>query len=207
MKQVVVDYVSKTISVYNAIADSYTKQAAHRGPVKQRKEFCSLLSKGGRIIDVGCGSGRDSEYFVQQGFTVTGVDLSEQLLTIAKKTVPKATFIKEDIRHLSLPINYFDGVWACASLLHIRHEEVVSTLVSWNTLLKTNGILYIAVKYGDGEVERIDKSVPGIPRLFSLFTKERITDVCQKAGFTVFSTYEYLGSHDVRWVDCWAKKI
>lgn len=207
------DYVSQTIDVYNSIALAYAKQAVKHGPGIQRRHFCSLVKKGGKILDVGCGSGRDCAYFVKKGFETIGVDLSEKLLEIARSNVPKATFLKQDIRNLSFPTNYFDGIWACASLLHIKHDEILATLRSWFTLLKSGGVLFIHVKKGEGEVEREEPSIPHIKRLFSLFSKEQLRGYCEKAGFTVISCDEIMSTsyhpknETLTRVDCWAKKI
>ncbi len=211
MKQQV-DYVSQTIDVYDVIADSYAKQALKHGPGVQRRHFCSLVKKGGKILDVGCGSGRDCAYFVTKGFKTVGVDLSDNLLEIAKKAVPRATFIKQDIRALTVVPNSFDGIWSCTSLLHVKHEEIPATLHVWFSILKPGGILFIHVKKGEGEVERVDPSVPGIKRLFSLFLKEQVEMYCKQAGFTVLSCYEVEGKDyetgkSPTKISCFAKKI
>ena len=201
------DYITQTIAVYDKIAPSYAKEVASHAPRIQRRHFCSLIKRGGKILDVGCGAGRDCAYFIKKGYETTGVDLSDKLLEIARETVPEATFLKQDIRALSFLPNSFDGIWACASLLHIKHYEILATLRSWFTLLKSGGILFIHVKKGEGEVEREDPSIPGVKRSFSLFSKKQIGIYCNDAGFTVFSTHEYIGSYDLCWIDCWAKKI
>ena len=212
------DYVSQTIDVYNAIASSYAKQALQHGPGIQRRHFCSLIPKRGKILDVGCGSGRDCAYFVKKGFETVGVDLSDKLLEIAQKEVAKATFLKQDIRNLSFPPNFFDGIWSCASLLHIKHKDIPETLRSWFSVPKPSGILFIHVKkvhvkQGEEEVEREDLSVPGVKRLFSLFSKEQLRMYCEQAGFIVITCDEILSTsfdkndeRSIR-VDCWAKKI
>lgn len=207
------DYVSQTIDVYNSIASSYAKQALKHGPGIQRRHFSSLIPKGGRILDVGCGSGRDCAYFVKKGFETTGVDLSDKLLEIARTSAPGATFLKQDIRNLSFPQNSFDGIWSCGSLLHIKHAEIPSTLRLWFSILKPKGLLFIHVKKGQGEVEREDPSTPGVKRLFSLFSKKQLRGYCEETGFTVISCDEIMSSsfpingEGSIHVDCWAKKI
>ncbi|EKD66991.1 MAG: methyltransferase type 11 [uncultured bacterium] len=208
------DYVSQTIDVYNTIADSFAKQALNYCPKAQLEYFCSLVKKGGRVLDIGCGSGRDCASFVQKGFETVGVDLSEKLLGIAKATVPVATFLKQDIRKLSFSENYFDGLWSCASLLHIAHADIPQTLRSWFTVCKHNGALLIYVKKGIGEEEREEPSVIGVKRFYSLFTKELLMQYCQKAGFIILECFDvqkdsnlYNGKESLPWICCIAKKI
>ena len=106
------------------------------------------------VIDVGCGSGRDSEYFASLGFTVTAVDGSDKLLGLAKNNC------EHDIDWLQLSfhdiakqnwINHFSGIWACASLLHVPFNELESVFNTLVTALKTDGVIYLSFKYGDRE--------------------------------------------------------
>lgn len=208
------DYLDDTIALYNSIADEYAKQATDHGPVMQRKLFASLLVKGGTILDLGCGSGRDSAYFVTQGFQVTGVDLSEKLLAIAKKNVRNALLVKEDIRHLSFAPNSFDGIWSCASIVHINHSEQQELFRSMYTILKPGGLLYIHAKKGEGEQYIEEPSMPGKKRFYAFFTASLLEHYCKKAGFSdveiidVGVTKAYAnGKHSKEWIDCFAKKL
>lgn len=78
------DHVTKTIGVYNAMADEYAKKLNDYAPRPEQEKFVSLLPKNATILDAGCGPGRDCEYFVKKGLKVVGVDLSDKLLDIAK---------------------------------------------------------------------------------------------------------------------------
>jgi ubiquinone/menaquinone biosynthesis C-methylase UbiE len=72
------------------------------------------------------------------------------MLTLAKKTAPKAQFLKQDLRHLDFPADYINGIWACASLLHIKRSEVPVILAKFYEILKPGGILFVHVKKGEG---------------------------------------------------------
>lgn len=117
-------------------------------PVYQR--FIPLLNDGASILDAGCGSGRDTLYFHKAGFAVTAFDLSEQLVELARQ-------------HTSLPIQQcaftcfesttqYDGIWACASLLHVSLSELPETLEHLSSYLKPKAVFYCSFKYGDKEV-------------------------------------------------------
>jgi len=185
------DYITSTIAVYDKVAKEYTKKAEARGPKIERSHFMKIIPEHGTVLDVGCGSGRDAKVFCDHGFLVTGVDLSGKLLEIAKQNAPKATFIKDDIRSLQFPPQSFDGIWAQASLLHVKHEEIQTVLKSFFIMLKPNGTLYIAVKAGSGERFAVMKSTPGEKRFFSFYSKASLKDALVSAGFRVTKLYAY----------------
>lgn len=130
------------------------------------KPFLRQLAFHARILDAGCGSGRDAAAFVSLGHQVTAIDASPAMVEIARRhgidarviTFQRMTFNKE-----------FDGIWACASVLHVPHAEVPETLRRFARALKTNGVLYVSLKEGQGE--RIAKD----GRFFSYFTMEEFS--------------------------------
>jgi len=203
------DYVKKNIAIYDLLADSYAKHVETQSPTIQRQQFISYIPKHGSILDIGCGSGRDSAYFYKQGFQATGVDLSKNLLDIAKKKVPQVVFIQKDIREISFLRDSFNGIWACASLLHIKHKEIPGVLKRFADILKKDGILFIHVKKGIGEEERIEPSIPDKKRFFSFFQKEQLMKLVTDAGFEVIDCFEPPKKKEstTQWISCFAKKI
>lgn len=202
------DYAEEIVAVYDAIADDYAKQADTHGPVGERLRFSVMLPKKAKVLDLGCGSGRDCLFFQKQGFNTVGVDLSEELLKIAKKNAPGISFIKQDIRKIDFPKESFDGIWACASLLHIKHKEIPHVLEKLLGILKTHGIICIHVKKGTGEEERIEPSVPGRKRFFSLFQKDQLARLITKAGFRVIDCFEPPKKSAAKtvWIHCFAER-
>ncbi len=208
------DYLDETIDLYNSLADSYAKQVQDRGPFMQRKKFVSMLPPGAKILDVGCGSGRDCKFFSQEGFKVTGIDRSEKLLEIARIAAPRAKFYSADIRHLSFEKNMFDGIWSCASIVHISHNEMQQVFNSFYSILKPQGVLYIHAKKGEGEGYLEEPSIPGKQRFYSLFTTSLLKKYCETAGFSEIEvidigfTEAYAnGKYSKEWVDCFATKV
>jgi ubiquinone/menaquinone biosynthesis C-methylase UbiE len=185
------DYITSTIDIYDKTADEYAKQAENHGPKIERSQFMQRIPEHGTILDVGCGSGRDAKVFCDHGFTVTGVDLSGKLLEIAKTIAPTATFLKEDIRALQFPPNSFDGIWACASLVHIKHEELRDVLKTLFTILKPNGIIGVVVKAGSGERFESSRSVPNEKRFFSFYSKPFLKDIFKTIGFRITDMHTY----------------
>jgi ubiquinone/menaquinone biosynthesis C-methylase UbiE len=171
-----------------------------------------MLPKGGMILDLGCGSGRDSAYFVASGFPVIGIDLSEELLKLAKKNVPQATFFIQDFRKLTFPVDSFDGVWACASLLHLKHQDIPAVFLRIYRVLKPHGIFFLFLKEGVGEEEKNVSSVPYKKRFFSFYKSDELRRYLEKAGFSVLDIYTVQDSKSVPheppeiWISCFARK-
>jgi SAM-dependent methyltransferase len=113
------------------------------------RHFLPLIPKGGHLLDAGCGSARDARAFAEKGFQVTAFDASAALVRLAQahlgNTVYQLRF--QDIAWR----NRFDGVWACASLLHVPLAELPDVLRRLCLALKPGGILYASFKYGSGE--------------------------------------------------------
>jgi ubiquinone/menaquinone biosynthesis C-methylase UbiE len=145
---------------------------------------------------------------------VTGIDISEKLLELARIAVPGAKFYSADIRHLSFEKNMFDGIWACASIHHIKHKELPKVFSELFAILKPGGVLYIHVKKGEGEMYIEEPSIPGKKRFYSLFSKELLKKYCEDAGFTVLDVFDIVskqpytnGQIERMNIACFAKKI
>lgn len=124
----------------------------------------NLPCNEGKILDLGCGSGRDSKYFLDSGFELVAMDISEELGKRASEYIGQKVII-QDMRNLHYQ-NEFIGVWACASLLHLDEDEIIETLRKIFKSLKRDGIVYISFKYGDKNYEKDG-------RKFTCFTYEK----------------------------------
>lgn len=185
------DHVANTIQVYNTIAREYTKKNANFAPVKELEHFVSSLPDGGTILDAGCGPGRDCKYFTTRGFSVTGVDLSDELLKIAHEEAPSATLLKQDLRDLHFPEESFDGIWSCTSLLHLERSDVPKVLASLYKFLKPNGLLFVSVKEGSGTADVSEERSSNMPRHYTYFSIPELKNLLEQAGFTVESVYSW----------------
>lgn len=141
-----------TIEYYNTNADVFYESTVGADMSEQYAMFEKRLYAGARILDCGCGSGRDSKYFVDNGYEVVAIDGSSELC----KKASELTGL--DVKNvLFRDINYvdeFDGIWACASLLHVPIEELKDVLKKLTGALKDCGILYVSFKLGDFNGER-----------------------------------------------------
>ena len=116
-------------------------------------QFLPLLPERANIIDAGCGSGRDSKHFLALGYKVIAFDASSKLAKLATEftqhNVSCSTFLEFNTKH-----NSQDGIWACASLLHIPSNELTTTFSHLAKFLKPKGVFYCSFKYGNNETER-----------------------------------------------------
>ena len=114
------------------------------------------LSNQQKILDVGCGSGRDSVFFANQGFEVVAIDGSQNVIDLAKQTDTRIDWQCLRFHEIAKKSwqNQFTGIWACASLLHVPFEELSKILNDLLSCLRPTGILYASFKYGDNEREK-----------------------------------------------------
>lgn len=117
--------------------------------------FLKYLPPNANILDVGCGSGRDSKAFVDMGYKVSAIDASSEMCALASKYTG-INVICMDCRSIHETQKY-DAVWACASLLHIDSENLLQVLARLREALRTGGIIYMSFKYGDFEGERDER--------------------------------------------------
>ena len=143
---------SKTIRFYNENATQFVGTTANADMSEARERFLSHIPEGGRILDWGCGSGRDTLAFLQKGYQVDAVDASYEMCKLASE----ATGIEVQCEYFENlePGHRYDGIWACASLLHVELEALPETLETARHALKAGGVFYLSFKYGDFQGER-----------------------------------------------------
>jgi len=183
------DFEKTTIDSYDKTVDEYTKSVDDLHPNAESKKFMSHLDKQSLILDLGCRPGRDAKIFTNKGYKVIGVDLSEKMIEKAKSRVKNADFQVMDIRSLKFDDDHFDGVWASASFVHIPKKDILTGLQEVYRVLKKEGIFYISVKQGEGEVLIPDERYDGVEKFWSFFEKEEIENELKKAGFTIEESY------------------
>lgn len=137
---------------YEINAKRYAEETFSVDMSEQYKKFLPLLREQARILDLGSGSGRDACYFQKKGYQVTALEPSKNLCREIRK-VFSGKIVCSDIQSYQ-PEQRFDGIWACASLLHLQEKEVLSFFEKINLYLNDNGIIYLSGKNGlpTGEV-------------------------------------------------------
>lgn len=198
-------------ATYNRIAEDWFKDH-HEDTwwIEGTDKFVSLLKPGSLVLDVGCGTGVKSQYLLDKGLKVIGIDFSEKMIEIAKREVPGATFHVADIKDLSGLQETFDGVLAQATLLHIPKAEAGDVVKGLRDKLNNGGYLYIAVKEKreNGKEEEILKEDDygyEYERFFSYFTLPEIKKYISDAGMEVCYENVSLSGH-TNWIQVICRK-
>lgn len=183
------DKSRRAVSVYDKIAEPYAKEFSE--PSEYLDEFLNLLPAGAGILDAGCGPGVDSAYMKSKWFHVTGVDLSEKMIKLARNKFPDVEFKIADIRNLNFPPNFFEGIVASCSLIHIPKKDIVPTLNQFYKLLEKGGIIYIALQEGKSEEIFINEPFKPDEKLFlDIFSLDEIKNLLTKTGFSIIKVHE-----------------
>ena len=131
---------------YEINAKQYAEKTFSADMSEQYQRFLPLLKEGAAILDIGSGSGRDACYFQKMGYQVTALEPSTHLCEEIQK-VFSGTIIHSDIQHYQ-PEQQFDGIWACASFLHLQEKEILDFFGKINCFLHDHGIIYLSGKNG-----------------------------------------------------------
>ena len=139
----------QTLDFYDQNAEEFVAGTLIADMVEARSRFTTYLPANACILDFGCGSGRDTKAFLDAGYQVDAIDGSEEMCAKASEytgvQVRKMLFHELDVK------NQYDGIWACASILHLPRGELAEVLKRIEAALKTNGVLYASFKYGEYE--------------------------------------------------------
>ncbi|MBQ8814597.1 MAG: methyltransferase domain-containing protein [Lachnospiraceae bacterium] len=166
--------MNETIKYYNQHAAEFYAGTVSADMSYCQDKFLAYLPAQGCILDAGCGSGRDSKYFMERGYEVEAFDASVELCKLATKTIGKEV---RCMRFEELNVDSeFDGIWASASLLHVSKADLPDVLQKMRRALISDGVLYASFKYGSAE--RVKDS-----RFFNDYTEDEVQEVFEKAGF------------------------
>ena len=156
-----------TIDYYNKNAKNFIENTQNVDMHLAQDKFLQLLDSQSSILDFGCGSGRDTKYFLEKGYHVTATDGSAELCKLASAFT--GIEVKEMLFQELDDINKYDGIWACSSILHLPKKELFPVLRKMCIALKSAGVIYSSFKYGDFEGERNG-------RYFTDFTEDTFRD-------------------------------
>lgn len=181
------DFKNRTLDYYNENADAFVVGTVGVDFRQTQDRFLHRLASGDYILDFGCGSGRDTKYFLNKGYKVDATDGSDELCRMASEytgiQVKQMLFQELDAHEK------YNGIWACSSILHLPKEELKTVLKKICTALKENGVVYTSFKYSEFEGERNG-------RYFTDFTIDTFTDFMQ--GIDNLKIEDYWITSDVR---------
>ena len=177
---------NKTIDYYNQNAETFVHGTVSVDFKEVQEKFLRLLA-GKRVLDFGCGSGRDTKYFIERGLDVVAIDGSEELCKSA------SAYTGIQVKHMLFQnldeVDCYDGIWACSSILHLPKDELKIVIKKMSRALKATGIIYTSFKYGNFEGERNG-------RFFTDFTLEMFKEFIKDVKDIVIEEYWITG--DVR---------
>lgn len=190
----------KTLQYYIDNAEEYAQKTAEVDMSNVLDVFVRKIPAKGRILDLGCGSGRDSKTFIGMGYTVTALDGSTELCRIASDYTGLSVrcLMFQDLDY----DNAFEGIWACSSLHHLSRDQLNETLPKVIRALKPGGILYTCFKYGESDY--IDEK----ERHFTCATEQSVYNLVEVVRddidineMNVWITGDNLNGRDLRWVN------
>ncbi len=195
--------MTKSITYYNQNAEKYYKSTLNIDMSKIYHSFLQHLSPSALILDAGCGSGRDSLYFLSQGYRVVAFDGSSEMARRSSELtglqVEHCTFEEFHSRE------QFDAIWACATLLHVEKDKLAGTIKHLTGYLKEGGIFYMSYKYGDRDYEKDG-------RIVSCFKEDDLAGLIDDLGklkvIELFQTVDARKDRpDEYWLNCLLKRV
>lgn len=176
-----------TLQYYNQHAKAYVDSTRDVEFSQTQERFLQYLEPGARILDFGCGSGRDTKYFRNRGFQVEAVDGSAEFVRIASEYtgINVRRMLFQDLDE----VECYDGIWACSSILHLPCAELEVVLGKMARALRRRGIVYTSFKYGTEEGERSG-------RYFTNMTEEKMAGLLER--ISVYDVEEMWVTFDVR---------
>lgn len=194
---------NETINYYNQNAKSFVDGTIAVDFEETQLRFTAKLKEGDFILDFGCGSGRDTKYFLSKGFVVDATDGSEELCKKASEVT--GIEVKQMLFQELDAVEKYDGIWACSSILHLSKAELETVLRRMLIATKDNGVIYTSFKYSNFEGMRNG-------RYFTDFTLEAFQEFIKKIPEIVIEEHWMTG--DVRsgrgeekWLNLLLRKI
>ena len=166
-----IEKMNRTIQYYNTHAEEYFEKTSRVDMTEAYSRFLKYVPVGSRIMDLGCGSGRDVARFRDHGYDAYGLDASEEMVRLAQKKLG----IPVEVGNIEtwMADEPFNGIWCCASLLHLSDEQLMQFFTHLNNNLADQGAVFISVKQG------IETGGDELDRYQVNFTEDKISDLCR----------------------------
>jgi len=176
------EYLTTTIQAYDQLAPEYANKWFD-DPVMEAtiRKFAKASGSGARVLDVGCGPGRDVKFMSELGMEAVGADLSEGMIEEARHRFPAGIFRWMDMRNLRFPPRAFSGVWSCASIHHLTKDQAAAALAEFSRVLVEDGLLAVSIEVGEHERERYDR----IGRFERLYKAPEFRSLLVRTGFEI----------------------
>ncbi len=201
--------------LFDRIAEEFS--GTRSAPWSELRELFQKTPKGATVLDAGCGNGRIVPLLREKKCTISGVDISKNLLDIARRKYPGVEFRDGDLRHIPFPKNMYDEVWCIASFHHLpTQRDRIMALLEMRRVLKRKGEIVMTVwdlwhakKYSSERRNALIRSIflpfwakrdlliswgkEKIPRYYHAFSREELLKLARKTGFSVVE-YKRMGN-------------
>lgn len=175
------------LEYYNKNAKLYFEQTVEADFAENYEKFLSKIPDGAYILDFGCGSGRDSKYFLKNGYKVKAIDGSIEMCKLASE------YIGQEVQCMKFDElddeETFDAIWACSSILHVEKEVLPEILRKMIRALKLNGVIFTSFKKGEGYEIKEGK-------YYSFMSKEELEKILQdlNSGVKIVEYFDAMSS-------------
>jgi SAM-dependent methyltransferase len=170
---------------YNGMASAWASTLSEDFWKQHYKKFKKFLSSG-KIVDLGCGNGRDAYWLSNMGYKVVGVDISKEMVRLSKVKNPELEFFVKSFYELDFAKKSFEGFWAANSLLHIPKRNIAGVLKNIAFILKSGAIGFISLKEGNGE-KMTEWRQSGYKRYFIYYRQDEFAKILKQNGFEILT--------------------
>jgi ubiquinone/menaquinone biosynthesis C-methylase UbiE len=173
---------------YDQVAHEYARLEGESEWPRMRwlRKLLDRLEPGSSVLDLGCGSGEPADVEISKEHQVTGVDISQTQITLARQNVPTGHFLHGDAGSVEFPPSSFDAVVSFYTLEHIPREEHQIVLQRINNWLQVGGLLLISIEAGD--YDDVMGEWLGVPMFISCYDPETMKQMVNEAGFELLET-------------------
>lgn len=175
------------VDTYNKIAQEYDKEFGNDySDTPYVDKFLNYL-EGKKVLDIGCGVGNLTKYIMDKGFKVEGIDLSKEMLNIAKQKYSDIKFYEMNMKEITLRKKY-DGIMLAYSLFHLTKKEVIEVLPKYYDLLNSNGKILLILQYGQGERIVDEPLKEGLKIFINYYSQDEIIEILKNNSFKILYT-------------------
>lgn len=177
--------MNETVRAYDLDAASYAEGTSQM-PDSVRadvEDFAARLGPGARVLEIGSGGGRDARLMEELGLAVRRTDITPAFVALLREQGHDADLLDPLVDDLTSPAGEYDGVWANASLLHVRRDDLPTVLARLAAATRGGGALRVSLKEGDGEGWSTHGSVRN-PRHFTYWRAQPLREAFAGTGWT-----------------------
>ncbi len=182
------DVIRETVASYDITAEQYTEEWFDRGLDDHLARFAEMLPQGGCVLDVGGGHGRDSLALALMGFDMFLIDLSTRLMAAGRRRGVAVPMAQADLRFMPFRDACFDGLWACASLVHLPRADMTPALREMARVTVPGGVLFLSMRTGRGSGWECLQG--GLRRFYTYCSGDEVIGCLTESGWDPLSWQE-----------------